>query len=65
MTARTVVLKIHLWLGAGAAIFLVILGLTGSVTAFENDIEHWLNPGLYYVQVRPQVLPEAELIQTV
>jgi uncharacterized iron-regulated membrane protein len=65
MTARTVVLKIHLWLGAGAAIFLVILGLTGSVTAFENDIEHWLHPGLYYVQVRPQVLPEAELIQTV
>jgi uncharacterized iron-regulated membrane protein len=65
MTAHSVVLKLHLWLGAGAAIFLVILGLTGSVTAFENDIEHWLHPGLYYVQVRPQVLPEAELIQTV
>jgi uncharacterized iron-regulated membrane protein len=65
MTARTAVLKIHLWLGVGAAIFLVILGLTGSVTAFENDIEHWLHPGLYYVQVGPHVLPEAELIQTV
>ena len=65
MTARTVVLKIHLWLGMSAAIFLVILGLTGSVTAFENDIEHWLHPGLYYVQVRSQVLPEADLIQAV
>ncbi len=65
MTVRAVVLKIHLWLGVGTAIFLVILGLTGSVTAFENDIDHWLHPGLYYVQVHPQVLPEAELIQTV
>jgi uncharacterized iron-regulated membrane protein len=65
MTARSVVLKIHLWLGAGAAIFLVILGLTGSVTAFENDIDHWLHPSLYYVRVSPQMLPEAELIQTV
>jgi uncharacterized iron-regulated membrane protein len=65
MTARTAVLKIHLWLGVGAAIFLVILGLTGSITAFENDIDHWLHPGLYYVQVGPHVLPEAELIQTV
>ena len=65
MTARTVVLKIHLWLGIVAAIFLVILGLTGSVTAFENDIDHWLHRDLYYVQVRPKVLPEAELIRTV
>jgi uncharacterized iron-regulated membrane protein len=65
MTARTVVLKLHLWLGVSAAIFLAILGLTGSVTAFENDIDHWLHPGLYYVQVRPQVLPEADLIRTV
>ena len=65
MTARTAVLKVHLWLGVGAAIFLVILGLTGSVTAFENDIDHWLHPGLYYVQVGARVLPEAELVQTV
>ena len=65
MTARTAVLKIHLWLGVAASIFLVILGLTGSVTAFENDIDHWLHPRLYYVQAGSQVLPEAELIQTV
>jgi len=65
MTARTIVLKVHLWLGVGAAFFLVILGLTGSIIAFENDIDHWLHPGLYYVQVRGQALPEAELIQRV
>src|SRR5438094_6490956 len=62
MTVRAIVLKVHLWLGVGAAIFLVILGLTGSIMAFENDIDHWLHPGLYYVQARGQILPEAELI---
>ena len=65
MTARAVVLKIHLWLGVSAAIFLAILGLTGSIIAFENDIDHWLHPSLYYVQVGPQALPEADLIQAV
>lgn len=33
--------------------------------AFENDIDHWLHPTLYYVQVRPHRLPDAELIHVV
>ena len=57
--------KIHLWLGLLAAVFLVILGLTGSIMAFEGDIEHWLHPGLWYVRVQPSALPEAELIAKV
>ncbi len=42
VTARKVVLQIHLYLGLLGAIFLVILGATGSVMAFEGDIDHWL-----------------------
>ncbi len=38
MTMRGILLKIHLCLGLAAALFLVILGLTGSVMAFEDDI---------------------------
>lgn len=64
-TARAVFLKIHLWLGLAAAIFLVILGLTGSIMAFEGDIDHWLHPSLWYVEVRPQALPQQELIDRV
>ncbi len=60
--ARTAFLKIHLFLGLTAAIFLVILGLTGSVMAFEGDIEHWLHPGLWYVTAGASTLPEADLI---
>ena len=65
MIARRVLHKIHLWLGLAAAIFLVILGVTGSITAFENDIDHWLHPGLFYVETAAQTLPEAGLIDIV
>jgi uncharacterized iron-regulated membrane protein len=65
MTARNVVLKIHLYLGLLAAIFLVILGLTGSIMAFEGDIDHWLHRGRWYVVAGPRTLPEGELIERV
>lgn len=64
MTARDLLLKLHLILGATAAIFLVILGLTGAIIAFENDIDHWLSPGLFYLRVGTP-LPESELIKAV
>jgi uncharacterized iron-regulated membrane protein len=63
MTARGVLLRVHLWLGLAAAIFLAILGLTGSVMAFETDIDHWLHPELFYVRVGARTLPEQELIR--
>ncbi len=62
MTLRTVILKFHLYLGLAAALFLVILGLTGSIMAFEGDIDHWLHRGRWYVTVGPRAIPEAELI---
>src|SRR5205807_1492757 len=60
---RKIVLKTHLYLGLAAAIFLVILGLTGSVMAFEGDIDRWLHPGIWYVKTGPRTLPEQELIR--
>jgi len=46
---RKALLNLHLCIGLAAAIFLVILGLTGSIMAFEGDIDHWLHPGFWYV----------------
>lgn len=65
MTARVALLKVHLWLGVISALFLILLGLTGSIIAFENDIDHWLHPSLFYVQVKPTKLTESELVQAV
>jgi uncharacterized iron-regulated membrane protein len=61
-TVRKIVLTIHLYLGLAAGIFLAILGLTGSVMAFEGDIDHWLHPDLWYVKPGPKPLPENDLV---
>jgi uncharacterized iron-regulated membrane protein len=63
--AQSVLLKIHLYLGLAAAIFLLILGLTGSIIAFELEIERWAHPSLWYAKVGSSLLPEQDLVQVV
>ena len=62
-TTRQVILKIHLYLGLVAAIFLLILSATGSVIAFEHDIERWFKPKLWVVTPAVHQLSEDELIR--
>ena len=44
---RNVVLVVHRWTGLAMAVFLVIVGLTGSLLAFREPINRLFNPGLY------------------
>ncbi|MGA3187685.1 MAG: PepSY-associated TM helix domain-containing protein [Bryobacteraceae bacterium] len=62
ISLRRVILGIHLCLGLTAGIFLAILGLTGSIMAFEGDIDHWFHPELWYVTPNPHPLPENDLV---
>ena len=62
---RLVLLKLHLWIGVSAAIFLVFLGVTGSIIAFEGDIDHWLHLSVWYVNTGVAPLPESALILAV
>jgi uncharacterized iron-regulated membrane protein len=62
---RTVILKVHLYLGLTAALFLLVLGLTGSIMAFEGDIDHWVHPDAWYVMPKAHQLSAATLIATV
>jgi uncharacterized iron-regulated membrane protein len=43
---------LHRWVGLSLTIFLVIIGLTGSVVAFQEELDHWLNPELFKVAIR-------------
>ena len=43
---------LHRWAGLVMALFLVIVGLTGSLLAFRQEIDTWLNPQLYAVAPR-------------
>jgi uncharacterized iron-regulated membrane protein len=46
---RSLLFKVHLVGGLIGAAFLLILGVTGSVMAFESEIDIWLRPSLFRV----------------
>jgi uncharacterized iron-regulated membrane protein len=46
---RKLWLKAHLWLGLGLGLILALIGLTGSVLVFWQEIDAALNSGLYRV----------------
>lgn len=46
-TMRTIMLKLHRYLGLGVALFLVITGLTGAVVSWDHELDEWLNPHLF------------------
>lgn len=59
---RPVMLTIHLWAGFIAALVLLALGVSGSMMAFENEIDRALNPKLTWVHPGAAPLPFSELI---
>lgn len=46
---RKLLLNLHLWAGLIAAVFLTLLGITGSLMVFEDEIDRALNPKLTWV----------------
>ena len=49
---RRVFVWAHRYVGLIMTIFLVIVGFTGSVLAFNHELDHWLNPELFRVALR-------------
>ena len=43
---------IHKWSGLFTAVFLIVAGVTGSLLAFEDELEALVNPAQYVVQPR-------------
>lgn len=46
---RELCLVVHRWLGLAAALFVAVLGVTGSVLVYEEEIDRALNPELFQV----------------
>lgn len=59
MTARPrkLLWRLHAWLGVGAGLFLLVLGLSGAVIVWRPELDAWLNPHLHHVAVRPERVP--------
>jgi len=46
---RAIVVKLHMYGAFVAAVFVVVLGVTGSIMAFEDELDHLTNPRLFKV----------------
>jgi uncharacterized iron-regulated membrane protein len=55
---------LHRYLGLTIALFLVVVGLTGSVIAFHAELDAWLNPDLFYA-AEARALSTSELVRRV
>jgi uncharacterized iron-regulated membrane protein len=55
-------LRLHRYAGLAMTIFLVIAGLTGSVIAFQTELDAWLNPHLFHTNSQGTPLSPSELI---
>lgn len=62
---RRLVLKVHLLLAVIAGAFIVVLGATGSVIAFEPELDHLAHPHLSYISPGGKVLPLQQIGATV
>ena len=60
---RKALLYVHLWTGLTAAIFLLLLGVSGAIVAFEDELDRALNAKLSYVQPQGQPLRLEEIKQ--
>ena len=61
MRLRELLLTLHFFAGVLAAIFLLLLGVSGSLVAFENEIDRALNPSLTWVKPGTQRLSLTEM----
>lgn len=44
-----IIRRLHLWLALPLALFLIVLGLTGSAITLMHELDGWLNPQLLHV----------------
>ncbi|OMQ08803.1 PepSY domain-containing protein [[Flexibacter] sp. ATCC 35103] len=65
MTFKKIILKIHLWLGLGSGLIIVILGITGCIYVFDEELRPIVYHSRYYAnEIKPEQKSLAELLKT-
>ncbi len=63
---RKLLVHLHRWAGLFMAVFLAVAGLTGSVIAWEHELDRWLNPTFHRVApFAGDALPATEIARRV
>ncbi|MCE5307642.1 MAG: PepSY domain-containing protein [Acidobacteriales bacterium] len=63
-TVRNLFYQTHLWLGLILGLYLMMMGFTGSLLVFGREIDRWLNPHLWNVEVKGQRLPLSQILSS-
>lgn len=58
---RKLIFNLHLYIALAAAVFVIILGITGSIMAFEPELDNLLHRKLVYVTPGPHPLSLAQI----
>lgn len=62
---RSFLVLLHRYIGLATAVFLLLAGITGSILAFNHELDEWLNPEFYAASAEGERLPPGELVDTV
>ena len=62
---RKLLFNLHLYTALVVGVFVIILGLTGSIMAFEPELDHLFHAKLSYVTPQPHALSLAEITTAV
>lgn len=62
---RSFLVLLHRYIGLATAVFLLLAGITGSILAFNHELDEWLNTGFYAASAEGQRLPPGELVDAV
>lgn len=62
---RAFMVLLHRYIGLATALFLLMAGLTGSILAFNHELDEWLNPTFYEASSQGTALPPGTLVDTV
>jgi uncharacterized iron-regulated membrane protein len=62
---RQLLLKLHMYLGLVIGLLLTMIGLTGSIIVFGDEIDRWLNPQILKVEQRGATAPAQGMLDAV
>ncbi len=60
---RKLLLNLHLYLALVVGLFVVVIGLSGSIIAFEPELDRLLNPSLFHVSAQGRTMSVDDLFQ--
>ncbi|TDO69769.1 PepSY-associated transmembrane protein [Flavobacterium chryseum] len=63
MTFKKLILKIHLWLGLSSGLIVIILGITGCLYVFEEELRPVVHDYYFTDNVKEKRLPISQIIE--